>query len=315
MAIGTLYITTKDYSWSDNNVLLLDSGNLSRISSDDSVVDVHTTVEDLGYQNIDVACQAAQTVTLVDIAPGTIAFSDSNFNSYGRLFYELYRNKHKVSNFGILEEIDLTHAVPMPSRPTSAPMLWISGAGVTNGCDMPIGSRWGDLLAEKMGMPVVHLSHGHGSVAWTADQILRSDIDSADIVIWEVPESARVEVSDGWNLQPITQQWYTSVASEQKYWAVEYFGSNAILNKSLHEIAQVINFCSKVGAKLYLLNLADSVWIPFMLRKHKNFIDCVKDLQIEKSIVTYIDIGADESKPGPAQHSIFADQIFEFIHR
>lgn len=315
MAIGNLYITTKDYLWSDNNVLLLDSGNLSEVIDNTAIVDVHSSVEDLGYQGIDVACQAAQTITLIDVTTSSPDFSDSNFNSYGRLFYELYRNKHKVTNFELVDDIDLDQVVATQPRPSTDSTLWIVGAGITNGCDVHANCRWGDILAEKLDMPSVHLTHGHASVYWAADQILRSDISTADIVIWEIPEPARVEISSGWAVQPISQHLYSTVITEQRYWDTAYFGSQAILNKSLREIAQVVNFCDKIGAKLYLINLSDMAWLPFMLRNKTVFNDCVKDLQIERSVVTYIDMSADKLKPGPAHHAVFAEQIFEFINR
>jgi lysophospholipase L1-like esterase len=83
---------------------------------------------------------------------------------------------------------------------------------------------------------------------------------------------------------------------------------------AIHQIAQVQNFCHKLGAKLYLLNMIDISWMSVILTQYPNYLDLLEDLKIKNSIISYIDVGTDNRHPGPKQHQQWADKVLKFIN-
>ena len=306
--INKLYISTVNYNWNGSPSVLVDRHNIDKIINKIDAVDCHTSVEDLFCENISVACSNAIEIVLVDINEN-INITNDNCFSYGRLFNELLRHTEKVKNFAWNKEFNYLKN----TRTTDTPVLWTAGCSVTAGTAIAHSERWGTLVSGYLNLPEVTLAKGGASIFWSADQILRSDIQEGDVIVWGLTNIPRLEVAENWNFKSTTIADYLIIKKDQQYWTIDYFESESQVLLALRNILQVINFCQKVKATLYLANILDVAWLGVMLKSFKNFIDLTHDLPINGNTIEFIDLGSDNQHPGPKQHQQYATKIYNFI--
>ena len=72
-------------------------------------------------------------------------------------------------------------------RKTNDAQLWISGCSNSHATGVAESERYGQLIANELGKQVSFLTCPGSSIEWQADQIIRSDIQAGDIVIWGLP--------------------------------------------------------------------------------------------------------------------------------
>jgi hypothetical protein len=226
------------------------------------------------------------------------------------MFNQLIRHKNKVYNFDFKKDFNQLNDV----RLTNDPVLWTAGCSVTIGIGLAdYQQRWGSLLAKKMYMPEITLSKAGSSIFYAADQLLRSDIRSNDIVVWGLTNVPRIEVSENWDFTNKTIINYQKLDKNLQYWNLDYFESETQVLQAIRSILQVKNFCQKINAKLYLANILDISWLGSAFCNSEKFIDLTLDLQIIDNNVHFIDLGTDGLHPGPLQHEQYATKIFNFI--
>jgi hypothetical protein len=307
--IDKLYISTVNYNWSNTDLALVDSHNIDKLIGKVDVVDCHTSVDDLTYQNINKICSHVNEIILVDIDEN-VKILNSNCFSYGRLFNELDRHPGKVKNFNWNKNFNYL----INTRPNNDPVVWTAGCSFTVGQFVDHKDRWGTLLADYLNLPEVTLAQCGSSIYWAADQILRSDIREGDMVVWGLTNiQGRTEISHNWNFSPTLISAYTTLKKENQYWTLDYFESETGVLVALREILQVINFCQKIKVKLYLANLFDLAWLRVALKAFENFIDLTQDLPMPDGTPKFLDFASDNSHPGPKQHRQYAEKLYNFI--
>ena len=309
--INKLYISTSDYNYERSNInsVLVHRHNINYIIGKTNAVDCHSSIQDLGCENISLACKNANEIVLVDIDED-IGITNNDCFSYGRLFNELTRHTDKVKNFNWKKNFNYLKNI----RADNNPILWTAGCSFTAGAGIDYKDRWGTLLSGYLNLQEVTLANSGTSIFWSADQILRSDIREGDTVVWGLTSVARVEVAKSWNFNSsITVANYLTTEKEHQYWNMDYFESETQVLQALRTILQVINFCKKVKANLYLANMLDISWLAVALKDFKNFIDLTQNLTIDGNDIKFIDLGSDNLHPGPLQHQFYAEQIYNLI--
>ena len=306
--INKLYISPVDYDWKKSKFVFLDSRNLNKIISNTEAFDCRTSLEDLLWSNISAACDNAIEIILVKIDENTVLTNDTCF-LYGRLFNECLKHRTKVKNFTRSKDFNYLKNIKNNATPT----LWTAGCSITAGIGVDYKDRWGTLLAEYLNLPEVTLSESGSSIAWAADQILRSDIKEGDIVVWGLTSIPRLSISRNWNLEAIHVYTYSSIKKEEQYWNIDYFHCETLVLTTVRHILQVINFCKKIKVTLYLVNLIDLTWLGIVFNEFENFIDLTHDLPTKNGFLCYTDLGTDNLHPGPKQHQHYATQLYNFI--
>ena len=307
--INKLYISTANYNWNDSTSTLVDLYNLNKIIDKQELIDCHTSVSDLFCENISLACVNANNIILVDIDENTEFTLDHCF-SYGRLFNELEKHKDKVTNFTWNKDFNYLKN----KRTDNDPVLWTAGCSITEGIGVTHKDRWGTLLAKNLNLVEVTLAQGQTSIYWSADQLLRSDIRKNDIVVWGLTQIARSQISKNWNFKPISPTNYDSIKKDKhQELTLDYLESETNALLSVRSILQVINFCQKIGATLYLANMLDITWVKVALARLENFVDLTEDLKINGTTLEFIDLGSDNSHPGPEQHRQYAEKLYNLI--
>jgi hypothetical protein len=67
MAIGKLYISYPKFNWDNYNSKLLDHNNLEKIILAKEIIDCHTTIHDMRYENMQRVIPAAKEIILLDL--------------------------------------------------------------------------------------------------------------------------------------------------------------------------------------------------------------------------------------------------------
>lgn len=304
MAIDTLYISHQYHDWRhwrDIDAHWLSADNLASVVASSVPLDFKTSVEDLGYDNIELAVSAARSVQLVDF--DFDQYNHDNFVAHGRLLNALHRRGIGVNWHCNLQQCH--------NRVGNGAVLWTAGCSMTEARDVEPSQAWSNLLAQALELPVINLAQGGTSVWWSADQIMMSDLQPGDTVVWGLTNVGRVDYAQNWTMQCETVNTYTGLDRDLRYWNLDYFESETQTLFCLRSIQQVINFCNKLGVKLYLANLLDINWMSVCLKQYPRFIELVH--KVQHSRAGFVDYAADRVHPGPQQHQLYFEQILNFI--
>lgn len=224
-------------------------------------------------------------------------------------------------------------------RKSDAPQVWTAGCSFALGVGVDAHQRYGQIVAETLGMEVSFLSILGSSIPWAADQILRSDIRKGDIVIWGLTNISRYVTFKNnifvnvlpetftMNLKPIELATYSG---ETRQHVIDYYKNyqqgidqwsdkdkkqmeSDLLNEdrlmqAVQSIHQVNNFCNKVGAEfvvfIHHLNLPE--FQQFVIDRISN-LDSYLDARPE------VDKGTNGTHPGPLSHKRWAEDILEVL--
>jgi hypothetical protein len=187
-------------------------------------------------------------------------------------------------------------------KPDNTSQLWCVGCSFTHGAGVDIKQRYSTILSQQLNMPLVSLTQVGSSITWAADQILRSDIRSGDIVIWGITEISRFPLIRNNKLKHI------SISGEKQF---EIFEKEYLIYRLTDDentrytatlaIEQVTNFCDKIGAHLLLFGILTTATDLMYLNSHPYYYD-----YSNKIIENFIDRGSDNEHPGPLQHKEYA---------
>lgn len=318
MAINKLYFSHKKYNWANYNVILLDNKNLNSELSKLAKIDYATSIADIQFQNIKRVINEAKEIILIDLdfLKTGETLVDGDYFVYGRLLNELYRVRTKVKNFEWIDNLNYNLFNNLTAtRTTDKPVLWTAGCSVTYGVGVASDQRWGSIVSNALGIAEVTLSKPGHSNAWSADQILRSDIKSGDVVIWGLTDISRVEYATDWQLHAIPITGYSELPKSLQHYKLDYFDSQTKFVTAIKNILQVVNYCKKIGVELYLINLMDTTYFKVVFDSMHNYIDCAAENEYYgyDDPLDFIDIGTDGKHPGPLQHQVYASTILKLI--
>lgn len=199
-------------------------------------------------------------------------------------------------------------------RKVNSRQLWIAGCSHTYGVGVEKKLRYGQLLADKLKMPVSFLAEPASSISWAADQILRSDINKNDIVVWGLTSPNRLTFWEDQTFHVTTQTIYKDIS------AITYLKdikkmlvSDHMYYDAITHIDQVINYCRKIDAKLLILGIRETPELVFHYRNIKEFLQFNKKNNWQFD--GFVDFGTDNSHPGPKQHQIFADFCYKNLKK
>jgi hypothetical protein len=199
-------------------------------------------------------------------------------------------------------------------RKSDLPQLWIAGCSITHGVGVKQSERYGQLLSDKLNLPVSFLTAPGSCIAWSADQLLRSDVRAGDIVVWGLTTVGRLSwFQDNKELKHINVYTYMDYPGFDNPFEITRIWEQDRSYDAITKIYQVINFCAKIGAKLYLAG------ILIDLRRYsldfENFIPFYHGVKEKYEDNQFLDIGTDPARhPGPHTHQWYADKILDRIN-
>jgi hypothetical protein len=203
-------------------------------------------------------------------------------------------------------------------RKTESSQMWVAGCSISHGTGVAASERYGQLLADELNIPCSFLTRNGSSIDWAADQILRSDIRAADLVIFGVTNPERfTHIHNNQLLNGITANTYVVYPEYKKIVGPENLYSQQTVYTGLYAIEKVINYCYKIDAQLFLvgINSGGHGLLPF-LKFQKNYVNIPYNINFKKNIINqqFIDVGSDDIHPGPKQHLQYKQEILKHIN-
>lgn len=222
-------------------------------------------------------------------------FSVSNQKSLTLHWLSLIqREKNNVHNID-LSDYKNNHYIALQSiECTSGTKIWNAGGSTARGVGVKPGQQYASLISKAIDTPFVDLSMGGSSIEHAADQLLRSNIQSGDIVIWGLTDETRFPSWDSKLKKVIPGKHTIQTLTETRVY------------KSVISVHQVTNFCSKIGAKLLVFPDICSENFCLLLWDLKDFYPFPYQTKP-------VDYGDDNSHPGVEQHKIYADFCLDII--
>jgi hypothetical protein len=197
------------------------------------------------------------------------------------------------------------------TRKSQEYQLWVGGCSISHGIGVKKNQRFGQLLSDALNLPVSFLTKGGSSIQWAADQILRSDIRPNDIVVWGLTSFTRLPYYSNGKIHHITPQTYKDNLEFNKIIPLDQLDGDNITYQNLAKIYAVINFCQKIQAKLFLFGiLVDHQMLKWTadLPDYRQLHGCFDFMQN-----LFIDLGSDNTHPGPRMHQWYCDQMLKTI--
>ena len=322
MAINNLYISYLGFFVNNNwggDYVLLTNENYNQIIN--SIKSIDCIMEFLEIDEIVVAaaCMNATEIEILDI--DISIYKNDNLYLYFWLFKQLIIPENKKKLLSPIDTVvDLIYnntknIQPVIDREQTPQVMWTAGCSYTYGTGIKTDERYGSLLSQKLNLPEVQLAKPGASIFFAADSILQADIKKDDIVVWGLTNFSRTDYfDDQFEHVSLTSSEYLSVPKKFQNQTIDYFSSNTVVGMSMKYIHQVNNFCSKVGAKLYIINLLDTYSPAILTNKYKNYLDLSSNSYNNKlKNFDYVDLGTDGVHPGPKQHQVYAEKIYQFI--
>lgn len=294
----------------DNNAVLIDSNNYNQFLESPTGMTGYTSLADLP-KNLTIFCSLLDSADTIRYCPPVMwsdhkicNFEDVTLSIQGTTELYLYAiNKLKKNVVGLdLTQFNIDPYLSLNDiRKTKDKQLWIIGCSTTAGVGVTEFERYGYLLSKSLDLPVSFLTQDGASISWGADQILRSDIKSDDIVVWGLTSENRLTLWDELLCRPK----HVTANSDNSGLALtsinQFLVHKTNFFVAIQKILEVVNFCNKIQAKLLIINILSKTLLNLHLINIQEFFLYTHPLGQN------LDIGSDNLHPGPKQHQAYAD--------
>jgi hypothetical protein len=187
------------------------------------------------------------------------------------------------------------------------PQIWGVGCSMTYGVGVSVDQRYINLLGKRLNMPTNCLALPGASIAWAADQALRSDIRAGDIVVWGITSKNRLPLVVKNKINHLNAYSIDFIDESNKKYLIRMLSDTANIEyQNLTSIDQVVNFCNKIGARLLLFGLLIDPTDFLYLQHYPNFYQYPNE---------YVDLGIDNEHPGPKQHELYAEIVCKLLDK
>jgi hypothetical protein len=304
----SISIVAKSY---DNKAELVTQKNFKRVNRGTYYISIGDFDHDILLYDFISVLKKADTIIY---SPPAI-WSDVDNSGYS---YMKDRTEYELLNFKCFEFKDVRNveSIPLPNiktmleletnRQSDQPQLWVAGCSISHGEGVELNQRYGQLIANELNLPVSFLTRPGSSITWAADQILRSDIQSGDILVWGLTSMERIPYFKDNQLWHLNGLFYKNQSYFNMIVPFNRLFEKDVIYQAITDIHKVINFCNKLNVKLVLAGILTDLnhytlnfdnYVPLCYYSDKAFVEQFKDL------------GTDNSHPGPLTHAWYAEQI------
>jgi hypothetical protein len=295
----------------DNSATLLTVENCNELTSGT----YYTSIADLeNLQNLSLVLRSADRI--VYAPPPNNLWSDTKKNhsqmqTWTEDYLKIFRFRTVVENLSVFDPIKKLKMLSLAdTRKTDSTQLWIAGCSVSHGSGVQEHERFGKILQQKLNLPMSSLATPGSSIVWAADQILRSDIQENDIVVWGLTSTPRLPWFNNGVIEHILPYTYVKAPGLGRNLTLDYFEGEDVVYRSVVAVYQVINYCQKIGARLILASLLDDQIVQYLDNNCEFIMLCLGP----KHNRSYLDLGSDNLHPGPLTHEFYATEILKKIH-
>lgn len=289
----------------NNEFQLLTEENYHSISSSGSY---YTSLADLPWDKLLEVC--LQSNEIVYFPPPT--WQSVSLKDNTELFLKNLVLHHKISVKGYTVATDKYNVLGLKNiRNTQGKQLWIAGCSYAAGRGLVSDQdRYASHLSAMLKLPYCDLSDVATSISWSADQLLRSDLRSGDIVIWSLTSINRKVYYNQDQHFFATSRTIDNLANTDKlYFSRLLLDDNAAF-EAVQSVKQVINICNKLNCNLVIFTQNG-----LSLSGHQHILKEYLESELcYLNISDVCDFAPMSSKhPGPKTNANWAQEIFDFI--
>lgn len=288
----------------DPNARLITDGNFTNLSTGT----YYTSIADIGgLFNLGVLLQQANNIVYAPPANGV--WSSDAMRNWTEDYLDVFRFRCVVENYTTPNNVTVDQQSMLKLadyRKTDASQLWVCGCSITYGDGVAQNERYGEILAELLDSDVSFLAECASSITWQADQILRSDIRSGDIVVWGLTIGNRFPFYADNIIKHVTP----GTARTCEGYSIDDLDNSNRCYQNLTSIYQVINFCQKTKATLIIASLINRHIIHCLDNIHLVMLCDIWGRVLKER---FLDLGSDNKHPGIKTHRIYANEIFQMI--
>ena len=193
------------------------------------------------------------------------------------------------------------------NRKTQNPQLWVAGCSISHGMGVTADKRYGQLIANHLNLSVSFLTCPGSSIAWAADQILRSDIRPGDTVIWGLTSFERFCYYANDQTDHVNGSYYQQNPRFDSIISLNELSSQNQVYQNIAKIYQVQNFCNKVKINYVLAGLLTDLAHYSIIDDH--YISLTQRYQAYPKDMLHLD-----PHPGPDMHKWYAEQIIKKLN-
>ena len=234
-------------------------------------------------------------------------YSERYWVEYYLYIFSLDRSK-KIINGPVLHlPIDNDLMLTLnDQRKNNNKQLWVSGCSTTVGTGVEIHERYANILAEKLNLPLCMLATPGASVAYAADQILRSNIQKDDLVVLGITNHQRKTYYYEENSEII----HVTAANFKEQNRKIDLTDPTLLYDSITAVHRVLNFCQAVNAKVILIGVHIDIEFAMYLKDIPSYVHANGFYGANKNDM-FKDLGNDMTHPGPLTHKWYAEKILD----
>jgi len=236
-------------------------------------------------------------------------YSIQYWTEYHVYIFSLDRSKEVINCPTFFHADDLDVMLHLQDSPkVNSKHIWAAGCSITYGSYVDINKRYSNLIATQLNLPLVMLAHPGSSIRYAADQILRSDIQKNDLVIWGITAPQRRIYYDQESKKIVHINMMHINYKNKKFDLTDF----TLLYDAVISIHQVVNFCNKIQAKLILGGILVDTELAAYLRYLKEYVHLHGFYGINSEDI-FIDLGSDNRHPGCKMHEWYAKMILKKI--
>lgn len=199
-------------------------------------------------------------------------------------------------------------------------ILWVAGCSYAHGSMLPRykEQRYGEIMRQRLKMPAVFRVRPGSSIVWAGYQLLQSEIQKDDIVVWGITGAGRYTYYEDKQLYSLTGSAGEATAWSDAFFEKQYYyhqTTQSVVYDSWHVIDAVVKRCRAVGAKLVMtmFDLSTTEHEAILFRYLSQYPEFFAMYDFNRP--RYVDYADDNMHPGPEQHKIYAQRFLEEIDK
>lgn len=180
--------------------------------------------------------------------------------------------------------------------------LWVFGCSHSYGTGLDReDQRYGNILADKLNMPLRMIAKPGGSMNYSLRHIINSNFNQNDFVIWQIINPARLSYFDGQQVKEIL------LANTSSRTLIDFCTDAQMFFNHFTQINIGVRYLRAIGCKFMLVSVDHT--------DHYNYINEYKNYPEYAFFPNFaVDLANDNLHFGPLSHKNLALSILDHIH-
>lgn len=257
----------------------------------------HTSLGDITSTSLLYFCDLVDEIQFKDVGfesiPGTRDTTYMILNSLS----------HQFSIKGFSKEPPDTYLNHDMIRPKADSVIWVFGCSYSHGTALNLDQIYSYHLHTKMGLPVVSVTQPGSSLRWSLRHLMHADLHPNDIVVWQITTFSRDSIKDQAKIGPVE-----IVYDNENLYKAKLLSFEQMVFNHLSLVDYGVQYLRAKNQNFYLISIESKEFSEYRNRVLIEFNKYPEYCYTPESVV---DVGQDNTHPGPLSHN----RVAEFLLR